>query len=634
MAVPTTLGAFVYILSAEGIRPAGELDMKDEVKTKDQLLAELHELRRRVAGLEKDKGELERANESLQKSEEKLRLIAAHLSDPEAIAEQLDAHDRRPIESATSQEVEVTVPGCQEMRRFLSAQFPVSDVGGEACAICSISTDTTDRKKMEEALKKSQAKLAEVERAAQLGSWEWDLARNAFEFSDNWFHIVGASERSMTHEDFLSIAHPDDRKATEKTLQDALSGVKSQDIEYRITRQNDGQVRYLHAWGNVTRDATGKPLKMYGFVQDVTEKRLAEKAMKQTQTRLKEAHRLAGIGLWDWVVDTGAVHWYSRIAGIAEDITARRELEDFLRIERDVAIKVASAQNLSQALEFLFEACLQAEGMDSGGVYLIEAETEELRLRHHRGLSPEFVVRTQSYGPGSPQARCVLQGEPRYWSGYTGLAGTDDLLEKEGIRSLVSIPLKAEDEVIGALNIASHSRTEIPLKVQELYESIAHKAAGIVAHIRMRDKLQVQTELLEEANAALRALLRQREEDRIELERTIIDNVRALILPYVDKLKNSRPSEHQRLYIELLESHLKEVVTPLLQRTKVTSVLTPSEIRVAELIRHGRTTKEIAEILRTSESTVHFHRKSIRRKLELNHKKTNLKSYLGNPEKW
>ncbi len=194
--------------------------------------------------------------------------------------------------------------------------------------------------------------------------------------------------------------------------------------------------------------------------------------------------------------------------------------------------------------------------------------------------------------------------------------------------------MKIENKIIGALDFASRSLSEIPGKVRLLFESFAQRLAGVVTRLRMGEELLTQTELLQETNAAMRALLRQREVDRAELEQTIMDNVRELVLPYVEKLQKSRPSEHQGLYIDLLASHLKEITTPLARRSKISTMLTLAEIRVAELIRYGKTTKEIAEALGTSEGTVQFHRKSIRRKLDLSHKKINLRSYLSDPKKW
>ncbi len=134
---------------------------------------------------------------------------------------------------------------------------------------------------------------------------------------------------------------------------------------------------------------------------------------------------------------------------------------------------------------------------------------------------------------------------------------------------------------------------------------------------------------LEEVNAALKVLLKRREEDKEELGENVVSNVRGLVFPYLEKLKKSRLDPRQTTLVDILESNVKEIVSPFV--TKLSSKflnLTPAEIKIAGLVRDGRTTKEIAALLRLSENTIVFHRYNIRRKLGLKRKKANLRSYL------
>ena len=134
---------------------------------------------------------------------------------------------------------------------------------------------------------------------------------------------------------------------------------------------------------------------------------------------------------------------------------------------------------------------------------------------------------------------------------------------------------------------------------------------------------------LEEVNAALNILLKRREEDKNDFEENILANVKELILPYVEKLKNSRLHSEQMTLVGILESNMKEIFSPFV--TKLSSrflSLTPSEIKVASLIKDGKTSKEIAALLLASENTIRSHRFHIRSKLDLKNKKINLRSYL------
>jgi PAS domain S-box-containing protein len=144
-----------------------------------------------------------------------------------------------------------------------------------------------------------------------------------------------------------------------------------------------------------------------------------------------------------------------------------------------------------------------------------------------------------------------------------------------------------------------------------------------------QEELEEKTGLLEEANSALRVLLSHRDRDKEDLENSILENVRKLILPYVEKLRTGRLTDGQVAYLDILESNLNHIVSPFLQKmAAVYSGFTPTEVRIAALIKEGKTTKEIAAVLNVGVSTVHTHRNSIRSKLGVSNKDINLCSYL------
>lgn len=134
---------------------------------------------------------------------------------------------------------------------------------------------------------------------------------------------------------------------------------------------------------------------------------------------------------------------------------------------------------------------------------------------------------------------------------------------------------------------------------------------------------------LEDVNAALRVLLKQREKDREELEELVLQNVRELILPYVDKLKRHKLDPQQKSYLNVLETNLRNIISPFARKmTSIDVYFTPTELRVAHLIREGKTAKEIAQLLGVSESAINLHRQKLRNKLGLNNMKVNLTAYL------
>ena len=141
--------------------------------------------------------------------------------------------------------------------------------------------------------------------------------------------------------------------------------------------------------------------------------------------------------------------------------------------------------------------------------------------------------------------------------------------------------------------------------------------------------LEAKSRMLEEANTALRVLLKQREADKIELEENIFSNVTNLVMPYVEKLKNASKSHDQSTHLELLESNLKNITSPFLRNMTLKYInLTPREIQIDNFIKEGKTTKEISETLKVSTRAIEFHRVNIRVKLQLKNKKANLRTYL------
>jgi PAS domain S-box-containing protein len=148
--------------------------------------------------------------------------------------------------------------------------------------------------------------------------------------------------------------------------------------------------------------------------------------------------------------------------------------------------------------------------------------------------------------------------------------------------------------------------------------------------VRRREReLRDKNAQLEEMNTALRTLVKLREHDKSEIENRISANLQQLVAPLIEKLQTSGLNDRQKIYTKLLSANLEEITSSFNQRlTSHFLVLTPAEIEVANLVKHGRPTKEIASLMNISARTVDMHRLNIRRKLGLHKKGTNLRSYL------
>ena len=146
---------------------------------------------------------------------------------------------------------------------------------------------------------------------------------------------------------------------------------------------------------------------------------------------------------------------------------------------------------------------------------------------------------------------------------------------------------------------------------------------------KREQELEEKSRNLEDVNTALKVLLKRREEDKTELEEKVTCNMRELILPYIENLKITHNNSHQLNQLKILERNVNEIISPFL-RTLSSKYpnLTPTEIKIITFIKEGRTSKEIAGLLNASARTVEVHRNHVRKKLNLNKKKANLKSYL------
>ena len=149
------------------------------------------------------------------------------------------------------------------------------------------------------------------------------------------------------------------------------------------------------------------------------------------------------------------------------------------------------------------------------------------------------------------------------------------------------------------------------------------------AYDELEKRVKERTIALEESNTALRVLLKQRENDHKEFESNILSSLKYLVHPYISKLKRNRAFSSDLVYLNILESNLKEIVSPFASKLSFRYLdFTPKEILVADLIKDGKQDKDIAEILNITLDTVKTHRQNIRKKLGIYGKRINLRTNL------
>jgi PAS domain S-box-containing protein len=178
-------------------------------------------------------------------------------------------------------------------------------IPGEHNRLFGTVQDITELKQAEEAryalsrdLQESKDWLEEAQRVAHLGYWVWDLETNQVIWSEETYRIFGLVPKGGSFDVALvrEMMHPDDREAVFATAKRAIDTETRADCEHRLLRP-DGEMRVVHSLGDVRKNSQGR-IQVFGTTQDITERKLAEQALRQSQFYLSEGERLAHIGSW------------------------------------------------------------------------------------------------------------------------------------------------------------------------------------------------------------------------------------------------------------------------------------------------------------------------------------------------
>jgi PAS domain S-box-containing protein len=270
-----------------------------------------------------------------------------------------------------------------------------------------------------------------------------------------------------------------------------------------------------------------------------------------------------------------------------------------------------------------------------GILYLVEEESELLVMKAQSGLSKAIQKKCARI----PFGKCLC-GQAAFTKETQFADCIDDRHQiiYEGIEphGHYCVPVVFEGKTLGVINIYLREGHRRDQKEAEFLKAISNALAGVIVRKQKDEKLNKrETELelknreLEEMNSALNVLLKKRDEDRKKLEENVLLNTKKLLLPYLDKLKNAKSNSRQNRYLDILESNINNLISPF-ARTLSHAYLnfTPLEIQIADHIKQGKSTKEIAEIFNLSIRTIEFHRQNIRKKLGLKQKKSNLRTHL------
>jgi PAS domain S-box-containing protein len=300
--------------------------VSDRPKTGDLSIKDLHEARRKIAELEGLLAEKSSAEEALREAEERYRALfeqaADHILvfDPETLKPvafnqrvcddlgytqeeilsmtiaDLDIKDS--AEVITQRSKEIIEHGPQTIETLVRTKsgeihnhwvnIKAINTGGRTL-IQTIARDITDRKRIDEELRFSQMRLNEAQDLAQMGNWERDLKSGKIYPSDGLYRIFGYApgEVTLTNRFLNNLIHPEHKKLFQEFLQKTYSGSQPANYEFCFYRK-DGAQRYAYCQTRIIKDSSGKPVRVFGTLKDITEFKITESALKEKEKALQE----------------------------------------------------------------------------------------------------------------------------------------------------------------------------------------------------------------------------------------------------------------------------------------------------------------------------------------------------------
>jgi PAS domain S-box-containing protein len=459
----------------------------------------------------------------------------------------------------------------------LSASLVKDKHGNPICMMDSF-VDITEQKRMEEELRIKESAIA----SSIVGIGISDLEGNITYVNDAALRMWGATDAS----EVLGTSALDLAQSEEVALEVFQSILEKGSWSGEVSGyRKDGSPITLHLSANLVRNAQGEPVCMMDSFVDISDRKRIEEELKIKDFAISSS--INGIAIGD----------------LEGNITYVNEA--FLKLwggkdESEVLGKSALtfAQSQEEAIRIL--EIVLTKGTWFGEIIAIKKNGTPIAVQ----LSANMVK--DDYG----QPICLLCS----FVDITERKITEQKLQK-AYESLEQRVEERTEELV---------RTNIRLKKEVEERKLAQESL-----VQKEEELKLKSLNLEEANTALKVLLKRGEQDKKELEEKVLSNIRELALPYLEKLKASDLNDKQMTFVQLLESNLNQIVSPFLQKLSSQYLnLTPTEIQVANLVREGKSTKEISDILNISKRAVEFHRNNIRDKLGLKKEKTNLRSYL------
>jgi len=407
--------------------------------------------------------------------------------------------------------------------------------------ILGVGKDITERKQAEKALRESENKLKEAQQLAHIGYWECDHIADRITLSEGACRILGLQPEKgiLSQAKLQEMIHPDDRQIKQQALTEALQGSQLYDVEYRIVR-SDGDIRFVHVCDEIEYDGSGRPARMFGAVQDITERKQAEEEIRRNAARME---MLAGIS-----------HTFQK-AGL-----------DYQSVLDTVARRTA---------ELIGDACVMTLFSDDGQrSYLVSFYHRDLKAR---AMMHDAILQTWQGGTDirdHPRYQTLLAGKSIFIPGANPeefQASLEpefqDLFDAVGISSYIFVPLKVQGRVIGALGLTRDRQgAAYTPDDQVLLQDLADRAALTIQNARLFEQVQGARQRLQALSSQLLVV---REVEMRAIARELHDEVGQILSGLIMQLgtaKSLLPKSAKSVQNILEQS--EELIDQTLERTR------------------------------------------------------------------
>ncbi len=306
--------------------------------------------------------------------------------------------------------------------------------------MCTVD-DITEHKLAEKALQDSKLRLVRSQKIAHMGDWEYDIETNRYTGSEECYRIFGIDPAiELSYELLQEMTHPDDRDKSAKHTKSLVVNGISEPFEHRIVRP-DGSIRHLYAQGDVARDSTGKVVKLFGIMLDITKRKHVEEEI------IKKNRNLSVL--------------YSTVSIATE------------------------YNNIDDILSYVLTKILEYQGSEAGRIYLIDEESDEIVLHAHKGISDEILEKVRRVPLSEPNVAAAMTSKDVF---IKEPGRSEEIIEQEkkyGIEKAITIKLQARDKVIGFVNVTLPADHEILEEDALVLESVGKQVGIVIENLRL-----------------------------------------------------------------------------------------------------------------------------------------------------